>query len=62
VLLFLQRDAPRFWGAAAIARTLHLSESLIGKHLESLARGGLLDVRILSDVVYCFSPANASIA
>jgi hypothetical protein len=61
ILLLLVRDASHFWSAEAVARALHLSARPIAD-LETLARQGLLDVRITSDVVYRFSPATAAIA
>jgi hypothetical protein len=57
-LLFLEREQARFWSGADIARALQLDLRTTVDDLERLARRGLLDVRIASDVIYRFSPTT----
>jgi hypothetical protein len=60
IVLLLRREASKFWDAARVAETLTLNERRVAEHLEHLAGRGLLDVRIGSDVVYRFSPADSA--
>jgi hypothetical protein len=62
ILVFLERESERFCSALAVARALHLSEGSAILSLETLARRGLLDVRLSTDVVYRFSPATAPLS
>ncbi len=61
ILLFVRRDTARFWTAADVGQALDLSERRVTDDLETLARRGLLDVRIGSEVVYRFSPATPAL-
>ena len=58
VLVFLAREPSRFWSAAAVARSVHLPKQSTVLCLEDLARRGLLDLRLGTDVVYRFDPAT----
>jgi hypothetical protein len=62
VLLALCRDAERFWSASAAAEVHCLPRPHAAAILERLARYGLFDVRIASDVMYRFSPASPALA
>jgi hypothetical protein len=62
ILMVLQREPSRFWSAVSVAALVHLSEKHAAGALEALARNGLLDVRIASEVVYRFSPATPAMA
>jgi hypothetical protein len=59
ILVFLRRTSSQFFSADSIARSLNLNEARVAVCLESLARHGLLDVRLAADVVYRFSPVPA---
>jgi hypothetical protein len=61
VLLFLYREASRSWDAPSVASTLYLPEHQVATVLETLARGGLLDVRLASVMLYRFQPATRSL-
>ena len=61
VLLLLQSDPRRSWGAAAVASALRASVESVGRILEEIATANLLEVRIAGDVMYRFAPWEASI-
>lgn len=61
VLLFLYREASRSWDAPGVAAALYLPEHQVANLLETLARGGLLDVRLASAMLYRFQPATPTL-
>lgn len=61
ILICLQREPSRYWDEAAVARRLRLSVGDAARGLESLARHGLLDVRLDASLLYRFSPTSSAI-
>lgn len=62
LLLFLQRQAARWWSAQALASELRLPAERLQSHLDHLAAGNLLDVRIAELVVYRYQPGRDDLA
>jgi DNA-binding IclR family transcriptional regulator len=60
ILICLHCEPARFWDASAVARRLRLSRGEAAQGLETLARNGLLDVRLEASVLYRFSPATTA--
>jgi DNA-binding IclR family transcriptional regulator len=57
LLLLLEHHRERWWSASEVAEALRLGDRDAARELESLGRGGLLDVRLGSEVRYRFGPA-----
>jgi hypothetical protein len=56
VLLLVARTPDRYWSAAEAASALQLPSDRVAGALEQLAAANLLDVRLLDDVRYKYSP------
>lgn len=62
VLLFLHRQASRWWAAAVLADELEMPADAVQSHLEHLSARNLLDVRIAESVIYCYKPAREELS
>lgn len=58
LLLFLHRQAARWWSAQALAGELDRPAESLQAHLDHLAARNLLDVRIAESVVYRYQPGR----
>lgn len=61
VLLSLHAGSNRSWSAKEVSRALKLPLGAAQAHLETLARRGLLDVRLTSDLRYRLAPARTEV-
>jgi hypothetical protein len=62
VLLFLYRNATRWWAAPKLGTELEMPPDAVQSHLEHLSTRNLLDVRIAESVIFCFKPLNEELA
>jgi hypothetical protein len=62
LLLFLHRNAARWWAAQALAAELEMPADTVQLHLEHLSARNLLDVRIAESVIYCYKPGREDLA
>lgn len=58
VLIHCIEAADRWWDASALSRETGMSVAAARHSLDPLARGNLLDIRIIGDVRYNFSPGT----
>jgi hypothetical protein len=58
VLLLVSAAPERYWSAAEAGQALAIPAEDVGVALEHLTATGLLDVRLLDDVRYRFSPTD----
>lgn len=62
LLLFLHRQASRWWAAPALAAELEMPADTVQLHLEHLAARNLLDVRVAESVIYCYKPGREELS
>jgi predicted ArsR family transcriptional regulator len=62
LLLFLYRQAQRWWSAQSLAGELEMPAETVQLHLEHLSARNLLDVRITEAVVYRYKPGREELA
>jgi len=62
LLLFLHKQAARWWGAQALAAELGMPETSVQLHLDHLSARNLLDVRISGSVVYRYNPGREELS
>lgn len=62
LLLFLHRQAAKWWSAQALAGELGRPADVLQSQLEHLAAVNLLDVRIAESVVYRYQPGRDDLA
>ena len=62
LLLFLHRQAQRWWSAQSLAGEHEMPADTVQLHLEHLGARNLLDVRIADSVVYRYTPGREELA
>lgn len=62
VLLFMHRQATRWWAADSLAEELEMPAHTVQSHLEHLSARNLLDVRIAESVIYLYKPGREELA
>ena len=62
VLLFMYRNATRWWEAQKLAAELKMPVDSAHSHLEQLGVHNLLDVKISEAVIFCYKPAREGLS
>jgi predicted ArsR family transcriptional regulator len=62
LLLFMYRNATRWWPAHALTDELEMPADAVQSHLEHLSARNLLDVRIAESVIYRYKPGREELA
>jgi hypothetical protein len=62
VLLFMHRQATRWWSAERLAALLEMPADAVQSHLEHLSARNLLDVRIAESVIFCYKPGSEELS
>jgi hypothetical protein len=62
LLLFLHRNAARWWAAQTLTAEVEMPADLIQSHLEHLSARNLLDVRIAGSVLYRYNPGREELS
>jgi hypothetical protein len=62
VLLFLYRNANRWWAAEKLAAELEMPADAVQLHLEHLSARNLLEVRIAESVIFCYKPFSQELS
>ena len=62
LLLFLYRNAKRWWGAQKLSTELEMPADAVQSHLEHLSARNLLDVQIAESVIFCYKPGSEELS